>query len=147
MTQRPSRAPLDVLLVEDNPADIRLTQEALKGARVPMRLHVVCDGVQAMAFLRGRSGPVPGPPDLVLLDLNLPRKDGREVLREMKQDRTLEHIPVVVLTTSRAEQDLQQSYHLRANAVIIKPADLDRFFEAVRAIEVFWVETATLWRP
>jgi CheY-like chemotaxis protein len=138
---------IDILLVEDNPADVRLTREALRDSRMPSRLHVARDGVQAMTFLREALSAKSGTPDLMLLDLNLPKKDGRDVLREVKADRALEHIPVVVLTTSSAEQDVQQSYLLRANAFITKPADLDRFFEVVRAIEAFWLETATLWRP
>jgi CheY-like chemotaxis protein len=138
---------IDILLVEDNPADVRLTREALRDSRMPSRLHVARDGVQAMTFLREALSAKSRTPDLMLLDLNLPKKDGRDVLREVKADRALEHIPVVVLTTSSAEQDVQQSYLLRANAFITKPADLDRFFEVVRAIEAFWLETATLWRP
>jgi CheY-like chemotaxis protein len=141
-----ARAPIEILLVEDNAADVRLTQEALKDARVANRLHVARDGVEALAMLRDRTGTTPRP-DLILLDLNLPRKDGREVLAEIKADDALRHIPVVVLTTSQAEQDVAQSYRLRANAFITKPVDIDQFFEAVRSLEQFWLAVATLTRP
>ncbi len=135
------RVPIEVLLVEDNPADVRLTIEALKDAKVSNRLHVVDDGVAAMDFLRrvGRYADVPRP-DLVLLDLNLPKKDGREVLNEIKTDEELLHIPVVVLTTSQAEQDILSSYRLQANAYVTKPVDLDQFLKVVRTIEEFWLE-------
>src|SRR5205809_7297895 len=106
--------PIEILLVEDNPADVRLMIEALKDARVANRLHVARDGVEAIAMLKDDTGAVPRP-DLILLDLNLPRKDGREVLQEIKQDERLRHIPVVILSTSQAEQDIVQSYRLRAN--------------------------------
>lgn len=135
------RVPIEVLLVEDNPADVRLTIEALKDAKVSNRLHVVDDGVAAMDFLRrvGRYADVPRP-DLVLLDLNLPKRDGREVLNEIKTDEELLHIPVVVLTTSQAEQDILSSYRLQANAYVTKPVDLDQFLKVVRTIEEFWLE-------
>ena len=136
-------AELKVLLVEDNPADVRLTREALKEARV--RLHVVRDGVEAMELLRATGGP--RLPDLILLDLNLPRKDGREVLQEIKQSDGLRHIPVVILTTSQAEQDILQSYRLGANAFITKPVEIDQFFQVVRAMEQFWLEAVKLARP
>jgi CheY-like chemotaxis protein len=138
--------PIEILLVEDNPADVRLTVEALKDARVANRLHVARDGVEAINMLKDDTGAVPRP-DLILLDLNLPRKDGREVLQEIKQDERLRHIPVVVLSTSQAEQDIAQSYRLRANAFITKPVEIEQFFQAVRSIEVFWLETAKLARP
>ena len=137
-------APIEILLVEDNPADVRLTVEALKEARVRNRLRVARDGVEAMAMLRSDSAPRP---DLILLDLNLPRKDGREVLQEIKQDETLRHIPVVILTTSQAEQDILQCYRLRANAFVTKPVEIDQFFHVVRSMEQFWLEVVKLARP
>jgi CheY-like chemotaxis protein len=140
-------APIEILLVEDNPADVRLTIEALKDARVRNRLHVAKDGVEAMAFLERRGDPDAPSPDLILLDLNLPRKDGREVLEAIKQDVRLRHIPVVVLTTSEAEQDILRSYRLCANAFITKPMDIDRFFDVLRSIEQFWLEVVKLSRP
>ena len=137
-------APIEILLVEDNPADVRLTVEALKEARVRNRLRVARDGIEAMAMLRSDSAPRP---DLILLDLNLPRKDGREVLQEIKQDETLRHIPVVILTTSQAEQDILQCYRLRANAFVTKPVEIDQFFQVVRSMEQFWLEVVKLARP
>jgi CheY-like chemotaxis protein len=138
--------PIEILLVEDNPADVRLTVEALKDARVRNRLHVARDGVEAMDMLRAKNGAGLRP-DLILLDLNLPRKDGREVLDEIKQDEALRHIPVVILTTSQAELDIMQSYRLRANAFVTKPVDLDQFFRVVRSMEQFWLEAVKLARP
>jgi CheY-like chemotaxis protein len=138
--------PIEILLVEDNPADVRLTVEALKEAQTPTRLHVVDDGVKAMAFLRSPSEETPRP-DLILLDLNLPRKDGREVLHEIKKDDSLRHIPVVILTTSQAEADVLRSYQLSANAFVTKPVDLDQFFKVVRSIDRFWFRTARLAHP
>jgi len=136
---------IDILLVEDNPADVRLTREALQEAKVLNTLHVVEDGVEAMDFLHKRGLYANGPsPDLILLDLNLPRKDGREVLAEIKQDEKLKFIPVVVLTTSRAEEDIVRSYNLHANAFVTKPVDLKQFLEAVRVIEEFWLAVVTL---
>jgi CheY-like chemotaxis protein len=137
--------PVEVLLVEDNPGDVRLTREALRDAKVRNNLHAVPDGVEAMAFLR-RAGPytdVPRP-DVILLDLNLPRKNGREVLEEIKTDETLRHIPVVVLTTSQAEQDILESYRLRANAYVTKPVGLEQFLTVVQSIEHFWLEIVKL---
>jgi two-component system, chemotaxis family, response regulator Rcp1 len=139
-------SPIEIMLVEDNPADVRLTIEALKDAKVPNRLRVARDGVEAIRLLRDDTGTVPRP-DLVLLDLNLPRKDGREVLAEIKKDDALRHIPVVILTTSQAEQDIVQSYRLGANAFITKPAEIDHFFEVIRSMEHFWVQVARLARP
>jgi len=136
-------APIDILLVEANPADVRLTREALQEARV--RLQVARDGVEAMALLR--AAPAAQRPDLILLDLNLPRKDGREVLQEIKQDDALRHIPVVILTTSQAEQDVLQSYRLGASAFITKPVEIDRFFQVVRSLEQFWLDVVRLARP
>jgi CheY-like chemotaxis protein len=141
-----ARPPVEIMLVEDNAADVRLTQEALKEARVPNRLHVARDGVEALTMLRDQTGATPRP-DLILLDLNLPRKDGREVLAEIKGDDALRHIPVVILTTSQAEQDVAQSYRLRANAFMTKPVDVDQFFQAMRSLEQFWLAVATLTRP
>jgi len=137
--------PIDILLVEDSPADVRLTREALKEAKVLNTLHVVEDGVAALAFLRkeGQYALQPNP-DLILLDLNLPKKDGREVLAEIKQDESLKRIPVVVLTTSRAEEDVVRSYNLHANAYVTKPVDLKQFLEVIRAIEAFWLAVVTL---
>jgi CheY-like chemotaxis protein len=142
-----SGAPVDILLVEDNPADVRLTIEALKDAKVHNRLHVARDGVEAIAMLRDGVGEGSHRPDLILLDLNLPRKDGREVLDEIKKDPVLKHIPVVVLTTSQAEQDILRGYRLGANAFITKPVDVDQFFDVVRSIEQFWLEVVRLARP
>ncbi|HXE74057.1 MAG TPA: response regulator [Candidatus Xenobia bacterium] len=137
--------PIEILLVEDNPGDVRLTLEALKEAKVSNNLNVVADGVEALAFLRrqGKHSEAPRP-DLVLLDLNLPRKDGREVLGEIKQDEALKRIPVVVLTTSRAEEDILKSYDLHANCYITKPVDLERFLTVVKSIEDFWLTVVKL---
>jgi chemotaxis family two-component system response regulator Rcp1 len=131
--------PIEILLVEDNPGDVRLTVEALKDAKVHNNLHVAEDGVEAMAFLRreGKYAGVPRP-DLVLLDLNLPKKDGREVLAEIKEDPDLRRIPVVILTVSRAEEDILRSYDLHANCYITKPVNLDQFLKVVKSIEDFW---------
>lgn len=136
---------LEVLLVEDNPADVRLTREVFENGDGATHLNVVGDGEQAMAFLR-RQGPYADQPRpcLVLLDLNLPRKDGREVLAELKEDRELRHIPVVVLTTSAAESDIVRSYELHANCYITKPLDLDEFFSVVGSIKNFWLANARL---
>ena len=137
--------PIDILLVEDSPADVRLTREALKEAKVLNTLHVVEDGVAALAFLRKEGQyALQSNPDLILLDLNLPKKDGREVLAEIKQDEKLKRIPVVVLTTSRAEEDVVRSYNLHANAYVTKPVDLKQFLEVIRAIEAFWLAVVTL---
>lgn len=140
--------PVEVLLVEDNPADVRLTEEAFKEGKVRNNLQVVRDGVEALAYLRqeGRYAERPRP-DLVLLDLNLPRLNGREVLAAMKQDRALRRIPVVVLTTSEAEQDVLASYDLHANCFIKKPVDLDQFIDIVGSIEEFWFTVVKLSRP
>lgn len=131
--------PIEILLVEDNPGDVRLTREALRDAKVRNNLHVVMDGDEAMDWLRKGKPNVAGiEPDLVLLDLNLPKKDGREVLAEIKNDPELKRIPVVVLTTSQAEQDILKSYNLHANCYIAKPVDLEQFMTVVRTIEDFW---------
>lgn len=140
-------APIEVLLVEDSPADVRLTKEALKEAKVRNNVHVAIDGVEAMDFLhrRGKFADAP-PPDLILLDLNLPRKDGREVLEDIKSDERLRRIPVVILTTSQSEQDILESYQLSANAYVSKPVDLERFLDVVKSIEGFWLEVVKLTR-
>ncbi len=130
---------MDILLVEDNPGDARLASEAFKEGGLPTQLHVVQDGIEAMAFLRREPQYAGVPrPSLVLLDLNLPRKDGREVLAELKEDPDLKRIPVIVLTTSQAEADIMRSYELHANCYIVKPVDFDQFIEVVRGIEQFW---------
>ena len=136
---------IEILLVEDNPGDARLTIEAMREAKMRNRVHVVEDGVEAMAFLRrqGRYGEAPRP-DLILLDLNLPRKDGREVLAEVKADSDLKRIPVVVLTTSRAEEDVIRAYDLHANCYVTKPVDLAQFMKIVAQIDEFWVKVVTL---
>ena len=136
---------LEILLVEDNPADARLTREVFEGGRLSTHLNVVSDGEQALAFLRREGIYESAPrPKLVLLDLNLPRKDGREVLEELKADPTLCRIPVIVLTTSAAQTDIMRSYELQANCFITKPLDLDEYFAVVRSIEDFWLATARL---
>ena len=135
--------PIRVMLVEDNPSDARLMIEALRDADFDGDLRIVHDGVEAMNHLRERTQSLP---DLVLLDLNLPRKDGREVLAEMKRDPLLRHIPVVVLSTSRNEQDVRRSYELGANAFLSKPAEMNELFQTAKIIKVFWSE-AKLWRP
>ncbi len=137
--------PVDILLVEDSPADVRLTREALKSAKVLNALHVVRDGIAAMAFLRRQGAHANAPrPGLILLDLNLPKKDGREVLDEIKHDEVLMRIPVVVLTTSRAEEDVLRTYNLHANAYITKPVDLKQFLGVIRTLEEFWLAVVTL---
>ena len=130
---------IELLLIEDNPGDVRLAREGLKEGKILNRLHVARDGEEALAFLRreGAFADVPRP-DLILLDLNLPKKDGREVLAEIKADPRLLRIPVVVLTTSEAEEDVLRSYDLHANCYISKPMDLERFIEVIMAIEQFW---------
>ncbi|TDB87147.1 response regulator [Actinomadura sp. KC216] len=145
MTEAPQ--PIEVLLVEDDPGDVLLTVEAFEHNKVRNTLHVVNDGEQAMAFLRqeGEYADVPRP-DLVLLDLNLPRKDGREVLGEIKADTDLRAIPVVILTTSEAEEDILRSYHLHANAYVTKPVDFDQFISVVRRIDDFFVTVVKLPR-
>jgi two-component system, chemotaxis family, response regulator Rcp1 len=138
-------SPIDILLVEDNPGDVRLTVEALKEGKVRNRLSVVEDGVEALAFLRHEGKYADAPrPDVILLDLNLPRKDGRAVLAEIKADEGLRRIPVVVLTTSSSEQDILRSYDLHANCYITKPVDLEQFIEVVKGIEEFWLTIVKL---
>jgi two-component system, chemotaxis family, response regulator Rcp1 len=136
---------VEILLVEDNPGDVRLTTEVLKDAKLCNRIHVVCDGEEAVDFLHRRGDyHAAVRPDLILLDLNLPRKDGREVLEEIKGDVSLKHIPVVVLTTSSAEQDILKSYALHANCYITKPVDLEQFAKVVSSIEEFWFSIVKL---
>jgi chemotaxis family two-component system response regulator Rcp1 len=137
--------PIEILLVEDNPGDVRLTKEALKEGKVYSNLHTVKDGVEAMEFLRreGKYKDVPRP-DIILLDLNLPRKDGREVLEEIKSDEKLKRIPVVVLTTSKAEEDVLRTYNLHANCYVTKPVDLEKFMVVVKSIDVIWLTVVTL---
>jgi CheY-like chemotaxis protein len=137
--------PIEVLLVEDDPGDVLLIQEAFQDNKLANRVHVVADGVEALAFLRAQGEYADAPrPDLVLLDLNLPRKDGREVLAEVKDDEDLRSIPVVVLTTSQAEEDVLRSYNLHANAYVAKPVDFDRFIGVVRQIDTFFVSVVKL---
>lgn len=139
--------PIEILLVEDNPGDARLTTEALRDAKVRNHLTVASDGVEALAMLRreGRHAAVPRP-DLILLDLNLPKKSGREVLQEVKQDDALKHIPIVILTTSQAERDIVEGYRLQANAYVTKPVDLEQFLKVIQTIEQFWLEIVKLPR-
>jgi two-component system, chemotaxis family, response regulator Rcp1 len=137
--------PIDILLVEDNPGDERLTREALKEGKVYSNLHWVKDGVEAMDFLnrRGKYSGAPRP-DIILLDLNLPKKDGREVLHEIKNTDELKRIPVVILTTSKAEEDVLRTYNLHANCYVTKPVDLEKFIVVVKSIDVFWLTVVTL---
>ncbi|MBN2505326.1 MAG: response regulator [Verrucomicrobia bacterium] len=137
--------PIEIFLVEDNPGDARLTVEALREAKVHNHLNWVTDGAEAIHFLRrlGKHAHAPRP-DLILLDLNLPRKDGREVLAEIKADDQLRRIPVVVLTTSQDEEDIVKAYHLNANCYITKPVDLEKFLEVVRTIKDFWLSIVKL---
>lgn len=136
---------IEILLVEDNPGDVRLTLEALKEARIQNKINVVSNGVEAIDYLRRNAGYAEATrPDLILLDLNLPRKDGREVLQEIKNDSDLKRIPVVVLTTSKAEEDILRTYNLHANCYITKPVDLDQFMRVVRSIQDFWLSIVKL---
>ncbi len=138
---------IHVLLVEDDPGDVLMTQEAFEHHKLRNQLHVVPDGVEALAFLRREGEHADAPrPGLVLLDLNLPRKDGREVLEEVKNDASLRSIPIVVLTTSQAEEDILRSYNLHANAYVAKPVDFDRFIEVIRQIDDFFVSVVKLPR-
>ncbi len=145
MNNQQNGRPIDILLVEDNPGDVRLTQEALKEAKVRNDLHVVSDGVAAIAFLRkqGIYKDVPRP-DIILLDLNLPKKSGHEVLTEIKSDDNLKRIPVVMLTVSKAEEDIIKSYNLHANCFVTKPVDLNQFLTVVKSIEDFWLTIVKL---
>jgi CheY-like chemotaxis protein len=137
--------PVEILLVEDNTGDVRLTREALKEGKVRNNLSVAGNGEEALDFLRREGQFTNAPrPDMILLDLNLPRKDGREVLAEIKDDPNLKRIPVVILTTSQAEQDILKTYNLHANCYITKPVDLESFFEVVKTIEDFWLTIVKL---
>jgi CheY-like chemotaxis protein len=137
--------PIEILLVEDNPGDVRLTQEALREGKLLINLRVVAEGAAALAFLRREGKYADAPrPDLILLDLNLPKKDGREVLAAIKSDEDLHRIPVVVLTISQAEEDILKSYNLNANCYISKPVDLAQFIRVVKSIEDFWLTIVKL---
>jgi chemotaxis family two-component system response regulator Rcp1 len=136
---------IEILLIEDSPADILLTREAFEESRILNSLHVAEDGVQAMDFLYKRGAYASAPrPDLILLDLNLPRKNGREVLAEIKADSDLRKIPIVVLTTSSAEEDVLKAYDLNANCYVVKPVGFDNFMEAMQSIRHFWFSIVTL---
>lgn len=137
--------PIEILLVEDNPGDVRLTKEALKEDKIINNLHLAKDGIEAISFLR-REGEYANAvrPDLILLDLNLPKKDGREVLTEIKKDEGLRRIPVVVLTTSRAEEDIIRTYDCHANCYITKPVDFEQFINVIKSIEDFWLSVVKL---
>jgi len=137
--------PVEILLVEDNPGDVRLTKEALREGKVYNNLHWAKDGVEALEFLRREGKHAKAPrPDIILLDLNLPKKDGREVLEIIKGDEQLKNIPVVVLTTSKAEEDVVRSYALHANCYVTKPVDLEKFIVVVKSIDRFWLTVVTL---
>ncbi|MEU4166979.1 response regulator [Streptomyces sp. NPDC026665] len=143
----PAGTPIDVLLVEDDPGDELMTREAFEDNKIGNTLHVVRDGEEALDFLYRRAAHTEAPrPDLILLDLNLPKYDGRQVLEKIKSDPALSHIPVVVLTTSAAEEDILRSYKLHANAYVTKPVDLDQFIAAVRQIDDFFVQVVRLPR-
>jgi len=140
-----SGRPVEILLVEDNPGDVRLTKEALHEGKVYSNLHWAKDGVEALEFLRRGGAYREAPrPDIVLLDLNLPKKDGREVLASIKGDPQLKRIPVVILTTSSAEEDVYRSYNLNANCYVTKPVDLDKFLQVIKSIDSFWLTVVTL---
>jgi chemotaxis family two-component system response regulator Rcp1 len=142
---RTASEPIEVLLVEDNPGDVRLTREALRDGKVHNNLSVAPDGVEALAFLRRQGKYADAPrPDVILLDLNLPKKDGREVLQEIKADPSLARIPVVILTSSEAERDIARAYELHANCYVTKPVDLDQFIHVVKSIEDFWFSIVKL---
>ena len=141
----PNGDPIEILLVEDNPGDVRLTREALKEAKVRNNLNVADDGAKAIDFLYRRGAYSAAPrPDLILLDLNLPKKDGREVLAEIKADASLRTIPVVVLTTSQADEDVIKAYDLHVNCYISKPIDLSQFLKVIKAVEDFWLTIVKL---
>jgi len=144
-SQKPTQNLTNILLVEDNPADVRLTQEAFKETNLNTILHVVRDGTEALEFLRqtGRFTAVPRP-DMILLDLNLPKKDGRQVLAEIKKTPDIKRIPIVILTNSKAAEDIQQTYEHHANSYITKPTNLDEFIAVIKQIEQFWLSIAQL---
>jgi chemotaxis family two-component system response regulator Rcp1 len=145
MNFEPQPMPIDILLVEDNAGDVRLTQEVLKGSKVRNNLIVASNGREALSCLR-REGKYAGTvrPDLILLDLNLPVMDGREVLEKIKDDQDLKRIPVVILTTSKAEEDILKTYNLHANCYVTKPVDLDQFVKVVKSLEDFWLAIVKL---
>jgi two-component system, chemotaxis family, response regulator Rcp1 len=146
VSQAPKKRAISILLVDDNPADVRLTIEAFKDVKVFNRLDVACDGEEAVTMLRDAITGVGVPvPDLILLDLNLPKKTGRDVLAEIKVDPDLQRIPVIILTTSQAEDDVHRCYDLHANCYVIKPIDFERYLDVVKSIEAFWLNTA--WLP
>ena len=137
--------PIEILLIEDSPSDAALTIEALQAGKIVNNLNLVADGVEAMAYLRKQGRFTESSrPDLIMLDLNLPKKDGREVLQELKSDPSLKLIPIIVLTTSRADKDVLRSYELSANCYITKPVDFQQFIDVVRSIERFWLSVVTL---
>ncbi len=145
MNTKPLNQPIEILLVEDSPTDILITREAFEDAKLLNTLHVVEDGVKAIEFLRRQGSYASSPrPDLILLDLNLPRKNGREVLAEIKATAEFKSIPIVVLTTSNADEDILKAYNLHANCYVIKPVGFDNFFKAVQSIESFWFGIVTL---
>lgn len=145
MTGQRALQPIEILMVEDNPGDVRLTREALRGGKIWNEIHVVTDGVAALDFLHKKPPYERAPrPDLILLDLNLPKKDGREVLAAIKSDSSLKTIPVVILTTSQAEEDVIRAYNLNCNCYVSKPVDFEQFTRIVRAIEQFWLSVVTL---
>jgi chemotaxis family two-component system response regulator Rcp1 len=145
VSSRNNLAPIEVLLVEDSVGDVRLTREAFKDAKVHIKLHVAVDGDDAMSFLKRERQYATAPrPDLILLDLNLPKKDGREVLKEIKESPTLAIIPVVILTTSASEEDILRTYQLHANCYITKPVELEGFLKVVKSIDTFWLSVVKL---
>jgi len=145
VTEQSPQEHVDILLVEDNPGDVRLTQEAFKNGQIYNDLHVVNDGDEALAFLRNEGEHADAPtPDIVLLDLNLPRKNGDEVLAEVRADPDLARIPVIVLTSSEAQEDVAQSYELQANAYLTKPVDPSEFIEVVKSFKQFWLSVVRL---
>ncbi|NPV14899.1 response regulator [candidate division WOR-3 bacterium] len=145
MTKGENGTPVEILLVEDNPGDVRLTQEALREAKVRNNLHIVRDGEEALKFLYRKDGFSDAPrPDIILLDLNLPKKNGQEVLAEIKADPSLRRIPVVILTTSKAEEDILKSYDLHANCYVTKPVDFEQFIRVIKSIQEFWLTVVKL---
>ena len=143
MNSQTTRRPIEILLVEDNPGDVRLTVEALMDSRIKNRLHIAKDGIEAVAFLRRKGEHTDAPhPDLILLDLNLPKMNGPEVLAEIKKDMVLKHIPVVILTGSRDIEDIIKTYNLHANCYVTKPIDLEQFIMVVKSIRDFWLTSA-----
>ncbi len=145
MSEKDNIRPIEILLVEDNPGDARLTEEALREGKVLNNLHNAQDGVEALAFLKHEEPFVDAPrPDIILLDLNMPRMDGRELLSRIKNEPDLKRIPIVVLTTSKAEEDIIRSYDLHANCYVTKPVDLDQFIKVVQSVEDFWFSVVRL---